>query len=190
MKRDSARTRAAIAAAAATLFAERGYSGTTVRAIAAAAGCNPSLINRYCGGKAELFAAVMSTHVRSPAGISDDLTAGARARGLIRHMLDLGDGLTDAERTDRINLMFRTATKSDLIGELMGQIVAAPLARFVEGPDAQLRTMLLMSQLFGLAMLRDAIRVPELVDAPRQKILFYLAPGLAHLIGPVRAFPG
>lgn len=49
-KRDSARTRAAIIAAAKDLLAERGFAGWGVNAIARAAGCDKQLIYRYFGG--------------------------------------------------------------------------------------------------------------------------------------------
>src|SRR3974390_2447936 len=48
-------TRAEILAAARQLFAEEGYSGTTTRAIAAAAKVNVSLILHYFGSKEDLF---------------------------------------------------------------------------------------------------------------------------------------
>ncbi|MBW2398570.1 MAG: TetR/AcrR family transcriptional regulator [Deltaproteobacteria bacterium] len=44
--------------AAASCFAERGYSGTSVRDITAAAQCNVGAINYYFGGKYQLYVAI------------------------------------------------------------------------------------------------------------------------------------
>jgi hypothetical protein len=48
-------TRAAILAAARELFAANGFSGTTIRAIAAAAGVDAALVHHYFGAKDDLF---------------------------------------------------------------------------------------------------------------------------------------
>lgn len=55
-RRDATTTREAIVTAASQAFAERGYSGVTVRDIAAAADVDPALVVRYFGSKAALFA--------------------------------------------------------------------------------------------------------------------------------------
>ncbi|MBR1871135.1 MAG: TetR/AcrR family transcriptional regulator [Kiritimatiellae bacterium] len=52
---DGERTRAAIVAAAEEEFAENGYQGTSVRAIAKRAGANAALAIRYFGSKEELY---------------------------------------------------------------------------------------------------------------------------------------
>jgi TetR/AcrR family transcriptional regulator len=52
-------TRAALLAGAAPLFAERGYSGTTLEAIAEAAGANKALVRYHFGGKQGLYSAVL-----------------------------------------------------------------------------------------------------------------------------------
>ncbi|MEV7971401.1 helix-turn-helix domain-containing protein, partial [Sphaerisporangium sp. NPDC088356] len=58
--RDREATTSRILAAARHLFAEHGYDQVTVRMIAAAAGANVALINRYFGSKARLFAEVLA----------------------------------------------------------------------------------------------------------------------------------
>jgi len=53
----SAGTRRAILGAARTTFAARGYEQTTIRAVAARAGVDASMVMRYFGSKAGLFTA-------------------------------------------------------------------------------------------------------------------------------------
>src|SRR5262245_24774569 len=83
----SDRTRAAILASAATLFAAHGYERTTVRDIAAGAGIDPSMVIRYFGSKDELFARVAEPDLRLP-----DLRTVAHAQigeTLVRHFLSV-----------------------------------------------------------------------------------------------------
>ena len=52
--------RATLIAAAAPLFAEKGYNGVSVRELAKSAGFNLSMISYYFGGKEGLYAAVLN----------------------------------------------------------------------------------------------------------------------------------
>src|SRR4029079_13461885 len=83
-KSDAARLR--ITTAARTLFAVRGYERTTVRDIAAVATINPSLVIRYFGSKAALFAAVSPLDLEIgllPARDRDEV-----GHALVVHLLD------------------------------------------------------------------------------------------------------
>ena len=64
-KRNAEATRAAILAAGKTHFARSGYEGAYLRDIAADAGADAALINRYFGGKEGLFNACLREAVRS-----------------------------------------------------------------------------------------------------------------------------
>jgi AcrR family transcriptional regulator len=59
-RRDAAATRDALLAAAAELFAERGYDGVPVAVIAQKAGVNKAMINYHFGGKRKLYLAIVS----------------------------------------------------------------------------------------------------------------------------------
>jgi TetR/AcrR family transcriptional regulator len=59
-RRDAAATREALLAAGTELFAERGYHGVPVRAIAEKAGVNKAMINYHFGGKRKLYLAILS----------------------------------------------------------------------------------------------------------------------------------
>ena len=62
-RRGQPHTRQQILDAARELFAERGYAGTSMRAIGAAAGVDPALVHHYFGTKEELFRAVLDVPV-------------------------------------------------------------------------------------------------------------------------------
>jgi len=57
--RNADATKEAILEAARIAFSEKGMDGAGVREIAEAAGCNAALVNRYFGGKEQLFAAAL-----------------------------------------------------------------------------------------------------------------------------------
>jgi TetR/AcrR family transcriptional regulator len=59
-RRDAAATRQALLAAGTELFAERGYDGVPVAAIATRAGVNKAMINYHFGGKRKLYVAIVS----------------------------------------------------------------------------------------------------------------------------------
>ena len=71
--------------AARAIFATRGYERTTIRAVAAQADIDPSMVMRYFESKAGLFAAAASA-IR----VSDLGSVPARRRGelLVRHFVD------------------------------------------------------------------------------------------------------
>src|SRR4029453_16234425 len=59
-RRDSVATREALVAAGTELFAERGYDGVPVAAIAHKAGVNKAMINYHFGGKRKLYVAIVT----------------------------------------------------------------------------------------------------------------------------------
>ncbi|MET1075957.1 MAG: helix-turn-helix domain-containing protein, partial [Umezawaea sp.] len=86
-RRDSAATRAALLAAATSLFAERGFEHATVRDIAARAGVNQALLFRYFGSKDALYASVMAGQGRE---LLEDDSAGRLLEGVLRRLLEKG----------------------------------------------------------------------------------------------------
>lgn len=67
MAKSDEELRAKILDAAATLFAEYGFSGTKVNMVAKAAGVSSATVRRLTGKRAELFEAVMADRVSSSA---------------------------------------------------------------------------------------------------------------------------
>jgi TetR/AcrR family transcriptional regulator len=87
-RRDPEATRRALLAAAARLFAERGFDAVPIGAVAAEAGVNKALISYHFGGKRGLYRAIL---VSSFAELAADLKAaeakGADARRTLRGLL-------------------------------------------------------------------------------------------------------
>jgi AcrR family transcriptional regulator len=118
-KRDAEATRRSILEAARRLFAADGYTATTVKRIADAAGIAPNLITRYFGGKEGLFLAASSTEIAADEVYAGDLAElGARlARSIVRRW-------TSAPGDDPLLVLLRAAgERSD---------AAETLARFLD----------------------------------------------------------
>src|SRR6478609_390238 len=66
MRRSSEETKAVILAAAKERFAKSGFERATIRAIAADANIDPSMVMRYFGNKDQLFAAAADLDLQIP----------------------------------------------------------------------------------------------------------------------------
>ncbi len=73
-------TRAEVLAAARASFAEKGFRGTTIRAVAAAAGVDPALVHHYFGTKDDLFVAALEIPVDPREILAPVVAAGAGRR--------------------------------------------------------------------------------------------------------------
>ncbi len=74
--RDAAKAREAILDAAEAIFAEHGYDGARIDAIATASSYNPSLLYQYFGDKLGLYAAVLRRFAQSTNALSAGLLVG------------------------------------------------------------------------------------------------------------------
>lgn len=140
-------TKQAIARAARRLFSRQGYAGTSVRAIAAAAGTDPALVIRHFGSKERLFLETVAVE-----GRFEHVTSGP--------IETLGERLVLSLLTELPEQTFNTwramlrATDSDLVRtrliDAMEQMFIEPLAPRIAGPDAELRARLVAAVISGL----------------------------------------
>lgn len=180
-------TREAILAAARTAFAERGYDGASVRAIAAAAEVDPALIHHYFGTKEKLFLATMRIPV-SPGDLLPQVMEGGREQAgirLARLILTVYDSPVGAAGV----AMIRTAVGSELGARLLREFIASQilrrLMRLLEldtQPDGPLRVTLCASQLVGVMVARYVVRVEPLASQPREDIVAAIGPTLQRYL--------
>ena len=177
--RRSDRTRAAILAAARELFAADGYAKATIRAIAAQAGIDPSMVMRYYGSKENLLAAAADFGFELPdlARIPQDRWAD----GLIRHLLEM------CERNDTLIALLRVAATQPAAAERARWIIAnqiEPALASIE-PDPALaarRAGLLATQMMGLALTRYVLEVPPVVAMTPDDLVAWMSPVLRHYL--------
>src|SRR6185295_12893818 len=89
-RRDAAATREALLAAGAELFAERGYDGVPVAAIAARARVNKAMISYHFGGKRQLYLAIVTATFREiVAGVEQLADSSRPAPAALRELVAL-----------------------------------------------------------------------------------------------------
>lgn len=173
-RRDAAATRAGILEAAKIAFTQHGYDGVGVRDIAARAGVDPALINRYFGAKQALFAEVM-------AGALD------LAPFLTNDRAGFGERLAQAFVTTRFApdafrpmlAMMRSAASPEaaaVLRQCLDDGLAKPLAAWLGGADARARAGLILAQLTGFFTLRTVLGVSSLGEASEEALVRQLAP--------------
>ncbi|MFC7342209.1 TetR family transcriptional regulator [Saccharopolyspora griseoalba] len=177
-RKDSAATKEALLQAASELFAERGFSATTVRDVAARAGVNQALLFRYFGSKSELFAAVL-------AGRSTRLLAELPAEELPRRLLE---GLLTAEEHNGehpIVAMLRSWSDeraAELLRDELGARYTARLAELSGAEDAELRADLVLAWVFGIGMVRSVLGKSPLAEADPERITRYVTRATSALL--------
>ncbi len=181
-ERRSDRTRAAILRAARQSFTAQGYERTTIRAVAADADIDPSMVIRYFGTKERLFDAALTVDLRLP-----DL--GGTALGdvpavLVRHFLNRWEG---DPSDDALLMVLRSAVTNDRAAqrarEIFGGQVAPALAAVIGPEAAERRAGLVSSQLLGLAVTRYLLRLPAVTALTPDEIVAMLAPAIRETLG-------
>jgi len=175
--RDADVTRKALVRAARRRFATEGYRATTVRHIAADAGVNVALINRYFGSKEGLFEACMNRTV-------DELDPRTRSRPasvdeviarLLTHVVEA----PNADDPLQLLLLLRSSgdENADAIRrrtlEHFTEQLAAAAGWSAKTPESQpilLRAQMAIALMLGLVMLRTATEVQPLASASASQL--------------------
>lgn len=160
-------TKAAIRAAAAALFGDRGFARTGVREIAAAAGVDPALVNHHFGSKEALFLEALSPSEDSfklMDGPVEDL--GYR---VVRALLENG-GAGRRVFSALIRASDSPVVRARLEQDMNTQFVEPVRGRLSAG-DADLRARIFASQLQGLMTTLWIIQDAATLAAPREQLV-------------------
>jgi AcrR family transcriptional regulator len=178
----SERTRAAILRATRRMLSMRGYEATTIRAVAAEAGIDPSMVMRYYGNKEGLFAAAIDLDLHLP----DPNTVERSRVGniLAGHVISRWEGdLSD----EFITLLLRSASTNAAAAEQLQRVFTNQILRFVRGvagddSETQRRAAMLSSQVLGLAYSRYIVNLPAMVEMDADTVVAILGPVLQHYL--------
>jgi AcrR family transcriptional regulator len=176
------RTKAVILAAARERFAESGYEGATIRAIAADANIDPSMVMRYFGNKDQLFAAAAEFDLQFPD--LSDLDRSELGAALVGHFLARWEG------DEALIVLLRSSTTNAEAAQRMKEIFAAqllPAIAKLTPDDAPRRAGLIATQMLGMALCRYVLRIPPIVDMARAELADWLAPTLQRYVAEPRA---
>ena len=177
-------------AAARAAFAERGYDGASIRAIAGAADVDPALVHHYFGTKDQLFLAAVEAPADPEDFLPDVLATPADARGpaVVRMVLRVWDG----PARPAILALVRSAVNHEWSAALLREFVLAKVIRRVIGSidmpveEREARGALVASQLIGMVMARYVLRLEPLASATPDSIVAAVGPTVQrYLTGDV-----
>ncbi|NLE79967.1 MAG: TetR/AcrR family transcriptional regulator [Rhodococcus sp.] len=179
MRRSASETKAVILAAARERFAADGYDRATIRAIAADAHIDPSMVMRYFGNKEGLFAAAAEFDLELP-----DLEQVPREKigtTVAAHFLERW------ERDEALLILLRAGVTNPVVSERMRSIFAAQLSPIVASVRADpqgssARAGLAASQVLGIALCRYVLAFPPLVTMERQEVVEWIGPTLQRYL--------
>ncbi|MDT0328115.1 TetR/AcrR family transcriptional regulator [Nocardiopsis lambiniae] len=164
-------TRERILASARELFTDEGYGAVSSRKIAAHAGVNVALINRYFGAKRGLLTEILREDGVFPGLIEGD--RGSLTRRLAEHAVSRLHG----EGTALQRALDHSAGDPDLQAVYQGRITSAlidPLEAYLGGgSDARAHASLIAAVMLGLTRVRlvegaTALRAQEREDLTRR----------------------
>ncbi|MEU7715183.1 TetR family transcriptional regulator [Micromonospora chalcea] len=177
--RRSDATRAAILRAARERFAADGYDRATIRAIAADARIDPSMVMRYYGSKEGLFAAAAEFDLRLPdlAEVPPDRLGETLIRHFVRRW--------EADGT-LVALLRAAATNPGaadrMRGIFAGQLATAVARTSADPATAERRAGLVASQILGLALTRYVVRLPPVVDLDPEELTAWVGPTIQRYL--------
>ena len=171
MRRSSEQTKAVILAAAREQFAKSGFERATIRAIAADANIDPSMVMRYFGSKDQLFAAAADFDLAIPdlADVDRD-QLGAR---LACHFISRW------ERDEALILLLRSSATNADAAQRMRVIFATqllPVIAKINSVAPERRAALIATQMLGLALCRYVLQLPPIVTMPHDEAVAWLGP--------------
>ncbi len=182
-------TRAAILAEARTLFAAQGYAGTSVRAVASAAGVDAALVHHYFGTKDDLFLAALELPIDPRVALAPAIAAGPDGAGerMLRVFLSVWDDPAAAARPCWVSV--RGVVDPDgqrLLRDGFLPAVLGPVGVALGIDRPELRMPLLASQVLGLILVRYVLAVEPVASMTADEVVAIYAPTLQrYLTGPL-----
>ncbi|MEU7783319.1 TetR family transcriptional regulator [Amycolatopsis sp. NPDC049159] len=177
-------TRTALVEAARAVFAENGYDGATVRAIATRAGVDAAMVNHWFGSKEGLFAKAVLQLPFDPVELLGEIRRGPDeeiGERIVRTFLTRWDGAGGD--------VFQALVRSITGHEQAGQVLRAFFQNFFTGlitsigsDRIPLRTALCASQLVGMGMIRYVAKFEPLVAAEVETLVAAVAPTVQRYI--------
>jgi AcrR family transcriptional regulator len=163
-------TRQAILDAARTTFAEFGFTGASIRKIAAAAGVDAALVHHYFGSKEKLFLATVEVPMDLPvivAGIGAQGPDGLGVR-LITTILGIWESPAGAGIGAALRTALADPARARMLREFVLPQLIGPLFRPLHLPpdEADLRVGLVMSQVLGMITGRYLLAIEPLASLP------------------------
>ena len=169
--------------AARQAFAETGWAGTTIRAVARAADVDPALVYHYFDSKEGLLDAATNPPARWLENVARTWTAPVDDLGeaLLRLML----GAWADEETGRVlRAVLQTAAHEPATREKLRRVVEGQLigVSSLTDDERSVRSGLIASQIMGLAMMRYVWKIEPVASMTDNELVAAVAPNLQRYV--------
>lgn len=184
---------ARILGAARDAFAEYGWAGTTIRAVARAADVDPALVYHYFGSKEGLLDAATAPPQKWLDGVVATQQAPITEMGAEMLRLLLASWADD-EVGPTLRAILQIAAHEPATRDKLRTIIERSLMGVsqlgVDEHDRLMRSGLIASQMFGFAMMRYIWRIEPVASMSEDQVLSAVGPNLQrYLVGDLSA-PG
>ena len=177
-------TRAHVLEAARSSFAQQGFRGTTIRAVASAAGVDPALVHHYFGTKDDLFLAAMELPV-DPREVIAHVTEGP-VEAVAARFLTAFLGVWDDPAIQPALLTVARRVLEPGGGRLLSHgflpVVVQPIGVRLGLDRAEHRMTLVASQVMGLILMRYVLRVEPLASLSKEAVVETYAPTIQRYL--------
>jgi AcrR family transcriptional regulator len=176
---------ARIVAAARNQFAENGWAGTTIRAIARSADVDPALVYHYFGSKEGLLDAATNPPQRWLESIAEVWTTPIQELGKALITLLLASWADD-EIGPTLRAILQTAAHEPSTREKLRRVVEGSLMGVSKlGSDEQdrlVRSGLIGSQMMGFALMRFVWKIEPVASMSNNEAIAAIAPNLQRYV--------
>ncbi len=176
---------ARIQAVAREEFAQHGWAGTTLRAIARGADVDPALIYHYFGSKGALLDAATTPPARWLEAVAATWATPPAELGVALLRLMLG-AWADDEVGPVLRAILLTAAHEESTREKLRRVVEGSLMGAsqvgADEQDRRVRSGLISSQIMGLAMMRYVWRVEPVASMSEDALVAAIAPNLQRYV--------
>lgn len=176
-RRNAARTKANILAAATRAFAEKGYSQVGIRDIAAVAGVSSTMLLRYFGSKAGLFEAAL-IEAMTAEGLFD-IERERFGEYLTSQFIDPG---LDITAPAMIALSSGDVVAREIASRVSNDHAIAALAEWLGPPDAHARAVQITMLSTSFVLYTRQIPVIPTADGVDQKMAAWLARTIQEIV--------
>lgn len=176
-------TRDDILVAARRLFGENGFTKTSMRSIATAAGVDVALVSYHFGNKRGLFTAVMDV----PGDPISQVTAAAQSPrdDLGRSLITAFTGIWESPDTGpALQAMLRSAVTDDSAASVFGDFASGEMMPAVAAATGLMNETVraIGSCVFGLALMRYLVRAESFVALTADEVIDQFAPRVQAII--------
>jgi len=178
-------TRTDILDAARKLFAERGYAGATIRAIAQEAGVDGALIHHFFASKEGVFAAAIEDTFAPAEMLPPVLDAGVEGMGerLVRTFLKKWEEpTTDQQLLAVLRSAVSNEEAAELLRNFLTQELLGRIVKSLNTDDSELRATLIGAQLVGVAFLRYVLAYGPIAHVGTEALVTMLGPTIQRYL--------